>query len=40
VLAPGVVIADAGMSWELMDARVTDGAFATVDVPVTPAFDG
>ena len=35
VVAPGeyVVTADAGMSCELMDARVTDGAFATVDIP-------
>jgi hypothetical protein len=35
VVAPGdyVVTADAGMSCELMDASVTDGAFATVDIP-------
>jgi hypothetical protein len=34
VVAPGnyVVTADAGMSCELMDARVTDEAFATVDI--------
>ena len=34
-LAPGdyVVTADAGMSCEFMDAHVTEGAFATVDVP-------
>jgi hypothetical protein len=28
-----VVTADAGMSCELMDARVTTGAYATVDIP-------
>lgn len=28
-----VVTADAGMSCELMDATVTDGAYTTVDVP-------
>ncbi len=35
VVAPGeyVVTADAGMSCELMDARVTNGAYATVDIP-------
>jgi hypothetical protein len=35
VVAPGdyVVSADAGMSCELMDASVTDGVFATVDIP-------
>jgi hypothetical protein len=35
VVAPGdyVVTADAGMSCELMDASVTDGAVATVDIP-------
>ena len=35
VVAPGdyVVTADAGMSCELMDARVTDGAYVKVDVP-------
>jgi hypothetical protein len=34
-LAPGdyVVTAEAGMSCELMDARVVDGVFAEVDVP-------
>ncbi|MDO9496360.1 MAG: carboxypeptidase-like regulatory domain-containing protein [Nocardioides sp.] len=34
-LAPGdyVVTADAGMSCELIDAHVTAGAYATVDVP-------
>lgn len=34
-VAPGsyVVTAEAGMSCELMDATVTDGAYATVDVP-------
>jgi hypothetical protein len=34
-VAPGeyVVTADAGMSCELMDARVTKGAYAAVDVP-------
>ncbi|HEU4811465.1 MAG TPA: carboxypeptidase regulatory-like domain-containing protein [Nocardioides sp.] len=34
-VAPGeyVVTADAGMSCELMDARVTEGSFAEVDVP-------
>lgn len=34
-VAPGdyVVTADAGMSCELMDARVTDGAYAKVDIP-------
>jgi hypothetical protein len=34
VVAPGdyVVTADADMSCELMDASVTDGAFATVDI--------
>lgn len=35
VVAPGdyVVTADAGMSCELMDARVTNGAYTTVDIP-------
>ena len=35
VVAPGdyVVTADAGMSCELMDARVTNAAFAEVDIP-------
>ena len=35
VIAPGdyVVTADAGMSCELMDARVTNGPFAEVDIP-------
>ena len=35
VVVPGeyVVTADAGMSCELMDASVADGAFATVDIP-------
>ena len=35
VVAPGdyVVTADAGMSCELMDARVTIGAYAVVDIP-------
>jgi hypothetical protein len=35
VVAPGdyVVTADAGMSCELMDARVTIGAYARVDIP-------
>jgi hypothetical protein len=34
-VAPGeyVVTADAGMSCELMDARVTEGSWAEVDVP-------
>lgn len=34
-VAPGeyVVTADAGMSCELMDARVTTGAYTTVDIP-------
>jgi hypothetical protein len=34
-LAPGeyVVTAEAGMSCELMDARVVPGAYAQVDVP-------
>jgi hypothetical protein len=34
-VAPGkyVVTADAGMSFELMDVRVTAGASATVDIP-------
>jgi len=34
-VAPGeyVVTADAGMSCELMDARVTAGVYSTVDVP-------
>jgi hypothetical protein len=34
-VAPGnyVVTADAGMSCELMDARVTAGAYSKVDVP-------
>lgn len=34
-VAPGnyVVTADAGMSCELMDARVTAGAYSTVDIP-------
>ena len=34
-IAPGdyVVTADAGMSCELMDASVTDGAFTMVDIP-------
>jgi len=35
VVAPGdyVLTADAGMSCELMDASVTDGAFTTVGIP-------
>jgi hypothetical protein len=35
VVAPGdyVVTADAGMSCELMDARVTNGVYAEVDIP-------
>jgi hypothetical protein len=35
LVAPGdyVVTAQAGMSCELMDTRVTNGAFATVDIP-------
>jgi hypothetical protein len=35
VVTPGdyVVTADAGMSCEFMDASVTGGAFATVDIP-------
>jgi hypothetical protein len=35
VVAPGdyVVTADAGMSCELMDARVTNGVYAKVDIP-------
>ena len=35
VVAPGdyVVTADAGMSCELMDTRVTNGAYAEVDIP-------
>jgi hypothetical protein len=35
LVAPGdyVVTADAGMSCELMDARVTNGAYAEVDIP-------
>ncbi len=35
VVAPGdyVVTADAGMSCELMDARVTDGTYTEVDIP-------
>ena len=35
VVAPGdyVVTADAGMSCELMDARVTNGAYVKVDIP-------
>ena len=35
VVEPGdyVVTADAGMSCELMDARVTNGAYAEVDIP-------
>ena len=35
VVAPGdyVVTADAGMACELMDARVTDRAYAEVDIP-------
>jgi len=34
VVAPGdyVITADAGMSCDLMDAHVTDGAFAQVDI--------
>jgi hypothetical protein len=34
-IAPGdyVVTADAGMSCELMDARVTGGAYSKVDIP-------
>jgi hypothetical protein len=34
-VAPGdyVVTADAGMSCELMDARVTEGAYAKADIP-------
>jgi hypothetical protein len=34
-VAPGeyVVTADAGMSCELMDARVTTGSYSTVDIP-------
>lgn len=34
-VAPGnyVVTADAGMSCELMDARVTAGSYSTVDIP-------
>ena len=35
VVAPGdyVVTADAGMWCELMEARVTDGEYAEVDIP-------